>query len=58
MRINIFKAIKQSAQSKNISSLHVYPNYYLKNFISPILLSGKYKNDKSIIWRVKINSTG
>ena len=30
MRINIFKAIKQSAQSKNISSLHVYPNYYKK----------------------------
>ena len=31
MKINIFVAINQKAQSKNIQSICVYPNYY-KNF--------------------------
>ena len=41
--------------------MHVYPNYYKKGLslkYKKKILSGKYKNDKSIIWRIKINSTG
>ena len=41
--------------------MHVYPSYYKKVLsfkYKIIFLSGKYKNDKPIVWRIKINSTG
>ena len=40
--------------------MHVYLNYYIKFSFANMkkkILSGKYKNDKSIISRIKINST-